>query len=141
MSWVPLLVACTSATPGPSPTPAPAAATPSSTAAPATAPPTDAPAAPGLLDSYRAAKIETAKNQGKALHAAVQLYLVSKSDCPKDVQALFAERMIPNVPMDPWDASFEIQCTKAGESVLVVSRGPDGERGTPDDIVIESDEL
>lgn len=130
--------ACTSTTP-PAPTPGPAATpTPAATPAPGDPPPAIVPA---TLNAFREAQIKTANTDARALHSGVQMYLAMKADCPKDVQTLVAEKVIPRLPVDPWDKPYEIDCTNKGESVLVVSLGPDGKRGTPDDLVVETHEF
>ena len=55
-------------------------------------------------------------------------WAVAHSDkvCPDSL----AELELPD-PNDPWGHPFEISCTAGFE---VLSRGPDGKAGTPDDI-------
>ena len=83
----------------------------------------------GMLQEARA---ETACNDLMMIRAAVEMFTLTKGECPPDLAALEAERVIDRVREDPWGNAYQLQCSE----LELRCAGPDGEHGTPDDIVL-----
>ena len=94
-----------------------------------------------VIDELQQARGETAKNEARAVLSAVQLYILTEAKCPADVDALASTGKIAKVPVDPWGHGYVVECTSGGASVVVLSMGGDGRRGTADDIVVETREF
>lgn len=90
------------------------------------------------VPQFNKARIDTAKNDTKALQGAVETWKINKpgsaSECPtvetlKNDKALKADQNTN----DPWGKPYRIVCS--GDDFGVISSGPDGKDGTEDDIV------
>ena len=70
-----------------------------------------------------------------ALEGAVDMYKVkNKGKCPKNQQDLKTAGVVKKVKKDPWGKLYEIKCPGEHGDIDVMSAGPDGDFGTPDDI-------
>ena len=94
-----------------------------------------------VVEKLQAARRSQADNDARMLLSAAQMYVMQTEECPADVQALAARGVIAKVLRDPWEKDYVLECRDKGASVLVVSLGPDGQRGTADDIVSETHEF
>jgi general secretion pathway protein G len=89
------------------------------------------------FNRFKDAQLEQAKNQTVQIQQAVEQYMMQKrGKCPKSLQDVKAAGFINKVSKDPWGNDYELKCPgeQLTNSVDVVSAGPDGEFGTPDDI-------
>lgn len=90
-----------------------------------------------LFNHFTKARIETTKQNALKIRSAVQLYKMNNSGagCPTAKQ-LVDEQVVDQASKltDAWDHAFEIKCDEA-ENVIVTSLGPDGKKGTDDDII------
>jgi hypothetical protein len=79
--------------------------------------------------------IQQARTDAQSLRWATEMYLAQSPGavCPT-VEILVRERMLSSrmTSLDPWDKAFVISCD--GETVRVLSRGPDRMLGTADDV-------
>ena len=96
--------------------------------------------AEAVVDKLQDARREQADVEAHALLSALQLHVVQTTTCPADVPALAAAKMIPRANRDPWNHDYVLECGDAGASAAVISLGPDGKRGTPDDIRVDTDD-
>lgn len=89
----------------------------------------------GSFRYWREAQIKTATFGARTIRGAVKSWWVmgDKQGCPT-VNELIEDRALDedSPRKDPWGKPWRIECS--GEQVSVGSDGPDGERGTPDDI-------
>jgi general secretion pathway protein G len=79
----------------------------------------------------------TAKSQISQLNQAVTLYRKQHNDdCPKTLDDLVSDRLLPKVPLDPWGQPFMFRCPREGDDEAwdIVSKGPDKKENTTDDI-------
>ncbi len=94
-----------------------------------------------VLPAFNKASVKTAKENAIKLRQVVSLWRTdTPNECPS-VNQLKKDKLLDKVGGDdPWGKPYKIKCTD-GE-VYVESGGPDGKRGTSDDIVVpsESDE-
>lgn len=97
--------------------------------------------ASAVIDELQQARSDTARVEARSLLDAVQMHLLSAGRCPTDVAELAAAKVIAKVPVDPWGNGYALECTDGGASVVVVSLGQDGERGTGDDVLVETHEF
>ncbi len=85
--------------------------------------------------AFSGAQSDTAKNEVVALEGAVDMYKVkNKGKCPKNQQDLKTAGVVKKVKKDPWGKLYEIKCPGEHGDIDVMSAGPDGDFGTPDDI-------
>ena len=57
------------------------------------------------------AREQTARDRAMSLYEAVEMYqLAHAGKCPGDLEALAKRRMIRNVPKDPWDVPYQLEC-------------------------------
>jgi general secretion pathway protein G len=89
------------------------------------------------IPRFQQAQKDTAKNDCRALQAAVETWKINKpgasSECPtpdtlKNDKVLKADQNTN----DPWGKPYQIRCT--GDDFGVMSFGPDGKEGSEDDI-------
>ncbi len=87
-----------------------------------------------VLAYLERAKIKTTRTDAIAIKQAVVTFLTEGSggDCPSVEQLADDHVLDGHDNRDAWNRDFEIVCD--GTAVTVSSAGPDGERGTDDDI-------
>lgn len=109
--------------------------------------PKDEPASPvpaaaqAVIDELEDARRQSTEAQARQLLSAAQLHIAQTTSCPADVQAMATSKVIEKAPRDPWNHDYVLECRDNGASVIVVSLGPDGERRTKDDILVETHEF
>lgn len=90
-----------------------------------------------LFQHFQKARIETTRQNALKIRSAAQLYKMGHAgdECPS-MKTLVDEQVIDQAgkQTDAWDHPFAIACDEK-ENVVVTSFGPDGKKGTPDDIV------
>lgn len=90
-----------------------------------------------LFQHFTKARIETTKQNALKIRSAAQLYKMNRSgdECPS-MKTLIDEQVIDQAgkQTDAWDHPFVIACDER-ENIVVTSFGPDGKKGTPDDII------
>lgn len=108
----------------------------------------------GYVQIQKNANIDSAKTQIRMFEEAVGLYRLDVGKYPSGDQGLQALRLQPpdapenkwrgpyiqtEIPLDPWSNAYqyqEITDSLNQPSFEVMSNGPDGNNGTPDDIRI-----
>ena len=87
------------------------------------------------IPKFKEAQVSTAKTDTKTLLTVIDGWRVTHSgtDCPT-VEALKADKSLKQDQntKDPWGHDYEISCGADGDAVM--SWGPDGKKGTEDDI-------
>jgi len=86
---------------------------------------------------WRKAQVEDAKRTVLTVGQAVELYSTQNSDpCPNGVAELVSERLLKKHPKDPWGEELVFICpgNNNPDGADVVSKGPDKQEGTEDDI-------
>lgn len=90
-----------------------------------------------LFQHFTKARIETTRQNALKIRSAVQMYKMNNAsaECPT-AKALVDEQVVDQASKltDAWDHPFEIACDER-DNVVVTSFGPDGRKGTDDDIV------
>lgn len=90
-----------------------------------------------LFQHFSKARIETTRQNAIKIRSAAQLYKMNHSgdECPT-AKVLVDDQIVDQASKltDAWDHPFEIKCDER-ENVVVTSFGPDGRKGTDDDIV------
>ena len=84
------------------------------------------------------ARVEDAKRMVRTVEAAVDLFGTQSNDpCPSNgVAGLVSEKLLKKHPKDPWGQELLFTCpgTNNPDGADVVSKGPDKQEGTGDDI-------
>jgi general secretion pathway protein G len=92
----------------------------------------------GLMafNRFKDAQVDTAKKDVVQIQQAVEMYMTQKrGKCPRSMQDLKAAGIASKVSKDPWGSDYELKCPGGeGRSVDIISAGPDGEKGSEDDI-------
>jgi general secretion pathway protein G len=90
-----------------------------------------------LFQHFQKARIETTRQNAIKIRSAAQLYKMNHSgdECPT-FTALVNDQILDQAgrQTDAWDHPFTIACDEK-ENIIVSSMGPDGRKGTDDDIV------
>ena len=88
----------------------------------------------GVFRFLAKAKIRTAEQEVSSIRSAIQIYQNDHPDqCPTVEQMRTDGQLDRNAASnDPWGHPFTINCD--GETISVVSAGPDGRAGTQDDV-------
>jgi general secretion pathway protein G len=90
------------------------------------------------VKQWRRAQVEDAKRTVHTVEAAVDLFSTQHNDpCPQGgIAGLVSERLLKKHPKDPWGQELIFTCpgTNNPEGADVVSKGPDKQEGTADDI-------
>ena len=82
------------------------------------------------------AQTQNAEVDGQQVRSAVMIHQVSDpGSCPSLADLRGGGYLGAGRELDPWANEFTIECGNG--DVVVRSRGPDGEAGTDDDIVIQ----
>jgi general secretion pathway protein G len=86
-----------------------------------------------VLPRLKQARIDSTRTDARTVAGAVEMYVGQNSECPT-MEALVQEGFVNSSTRttDAWDNAFQINCE--GDSIEVVSAGPDGQMGTDDDI-------
>lgn len=88
-----------------------------------------------VLPRLEKARVDSTRTDAQAIRSAVTLYLGENpgGDCPS-VDDLVEGGYLDSSKRttDAWDNDFIVECE--GDNVTVISAGPDGKRGTEDDI-------
>lgn len=85
-----------------------------------------------LTSQANQAKVDLAKTTTKNLFSAVELYRVKNGAPPDTLEQLKSSGIISQLNQDPWGSAFVL--VKEGETMAIVSPGPDKKLGTDDDI-------
>ena len=91
----------------------------------------------GVYSSYKKAQKKIAQVAVNEIAAkTVQFMTDNNNECPKSVDDLVAQKYMPKKQKDPWNHDFILRCPgqASPDGIDVVSLGPDGQEGTPDDI-------
>ncbi len=86
---------------------------------------------------YKKAQVSNTKTIIKNLETAVQTYMMdNNSECPKELDDLYTQKIINKKPRDAWGQALIFKCPgdKNKESADILSKGPDKREGTKDDI-------
>ena len=90
------------------------------------------------VKQWRKAQVEDAKRTVHIVAGAVDLFSTQHNDpCPSNgVAGLVSEKLLQKHPKDPWGQELLFTCpgTNNPDGADVVSKGPDKQEGTPDDI-------
>ena len=91
---------------------------------------------------YKEAQVKTAETGARVIRSAVQDWqrVNNESTCPTMSQ-LVQEKHIDSAAntADPWNEAYILTCTD--DDVIVMSKGPDKKKGTPDDIRVPKGQL
>src|SRR5664279_69699 len=91
----------------------------------------------GVFQSFKKAQKKIAQVAvNEIAQKTVQYMTDNNNECPKSVDDLVAQKYMPKKQKDPWNHDFILRCpgTVNIDGIDVVSLGPDGQEGTPDDI-------
>jgi general secretion pathway protein G len=85
---------------------------------------------------WKKAQVERAWSDIRNLQTVLQEYMMHKSECPKDLNALFDAKLIKAKPIDPWGQPFIYKCPGEHDKDIgdISSAGPDKKDSTEDDI-------
>jgi len=91
----------------------------------------------GVFQQFKKAQKKVAQVAVNEIAAkTIQFMTDNNNECPKTVDDLVAQKYMPKKQKDPWNHDFILRCpgTVNTDGIDVVSLGPDGQEGTPDDI-------
>jgi general secretion pathway protein G len=91
----------------------------------------------GVFQSFKKAQKKIAQVAVNEIASKTVQYMTdNNNECPKSVDDLVAQKYMPKKQKDPWNKDFILRCpgTVNVDGIDVVSLGPDGQEGTPDDI-------
>lgn len=91
----------------------------------------------GVFQSFKKAQKKVAQVAVNEIASkTVQFMTDNNNECPKSIDDLVAQKYMPKKQKDPWNHDFILRCpgTVNTDGIDVVSLGPDGQEGTPDDI-------
>ena len=91
----------------------------------------------GVFQSFKKAQKKIAQVAVNEIASKTVQYMTdNNNECPKSVDDLVAQKYMPKKQKDPWNHDFILRCpgTANVDGIDVVSLGPDGQEGTPDDI-------
>jgi len=86
---------------------------------------------------FKKASVTTTKSVLVTMSSAVETYLMDNNgDCPKDLEELYAEKIINKKPKDAWGQPLIYKCPgdHNKDTADIVSKGPDKKEGTEDDL-------
>lgn len=84
------------------------------------------------LDGRGYADVTAARNGVKVIALNATVFWQQKGRCPT-LKELVTESLVASEQPDPWGHAYRIAC--ANDMVRVISLGPDGVLGSPDDFV------
>jgi hypothetical protein len=80
-----------------------------------------------------------AQSDIRSLTSYVNLYLLEEQALPATLDDLVKKSFLEVLPNDPWDNAYRLVVSDAkARAFQVVSNGPDGRPGTPDDVTLAS---
>lgn len=89
----------------------------------------------GVFSQFKKGQIKTAKvNVTEIANAAVQYMVENSNECPNGMDDLVANKNLKKKIKDPWGQDFILKCPGENGDVDVVSKGPDKQEGTEDDV-------
>ena len=91
----------------------------------------------GVFQQFKKAQKKVAQVAVNEIAAkSVQFMTDNSNECPKSIDDLVAQKYMPKKQKDPWNRDFILRCpgTINTDGIDVISLGPDGQEGTPDDI-------
>jgi len=91
----------------------------------------------GVFQSFKKAQKKIAQVAVNEIASKTVQYMTdNNNECPKSVDDLVAQKYMPKKQKDPWNHDFILRCpgTVNVDGIDVISLGPDGQEGTPDDI-------
>jgi general secretion pathway protein G len=91
----------------------------------------------GVFQSFKKAQKKVAQVAVNEIAAkTVQFMTDNNNECPKTIDDLVAQKYMPKKQKDPWNHDYILRCPGQvnTDGIDVVSLGPDGQEGTPDDI-------
>jgi len=91
----------------------------------------------GVFSNWKKAQVKVARVAvNEIAQKTIQFMTDNNNECPKSVDDLVAQKYMPKKQKDPWNHDFILRCpgTVNVDGIDVVSLGPDGQEGTPDDI-------
>jgi len=91
----------------------------------------------GVYAQWKKAQIKIAQVAvNEIAQKTIQYMTDNNNECPKSVDDLVAQKYMPKKQKDPWNHDFILRCPGQArpDGIDVVSLGPDGQEGTPDDI-------
>jgi general secretion pathway protein G len=91
----------------------------------------------GVFAQFKKGQRKVAQAQVNDIAAKIiQFMSDNNSECPKSMDDLVAQKYLPKKQKDPWNRDLIIRCpgTINTDGVDVVSVGPDGQEGSPDDV-------
>lgn len=95
----------------------------------------------GAFNYYRKSQVKTARIAANKIAQAVQQYMIDNNNsCPRALEEVVAQKFLQKKDRDPWGRDYIMRCPGQvnTDGVDVVSTGPDGQEGTPDDIKAEA---
>lgn len=94
----------------------------------------------GAFNYFKKGQVKTARIAvGKIAQAAQQYMIDNNNACPRSMDDIVAQKFLTKRERDPWNRDYILRCPGQinTDGVDVVSMGPDGQEGTPDDIKYE----
>ena len=91
----------------------------------------------GVYSNWKKAQIKIARVAVNEIASKSVQYMTDNSnECPKSIDDLVAQKYMPKKQKDPWNRDYILRCpgTINTDGIDVISLGPDGQEGTPDDI-------
>jgi general secretion pathway protein G len=91
----------------------------------------------GAFQYFKKGQMKTARIQVNEIMQKAQQYMMdNNNECPKTLDDLVAQKYMPRKQKDPWNKDFILRCpgTINTDGIDVISLGPDGTEGTPDDV-------
>lgn len=91
----------------------------------------------GVFSQYKKAQMRTAKvTVGEIANSTVQYMIENNNECPRGIEDLIAKKNYKKMVKDPWGQDFIFKCPGQNDTdgADVISKGPDRQEGTPDDV-------
>lgn len=89
------------------------------------------------FNKFKKAQIKNAQAIVKTVEGAIEMYMMDHNgECPKDLGELRSQRILTKEPKDPWNEMIVFRCPgeKNSDGADVLSKGPDKQEGTADDL-------
>lgn len=87
-----------------------------------------------LVGQGERAKKRATEASMQTVGTALRQFKLDNNEFPPTLQELVAGQYIQSVPTDGWDRPFYYATLDNGSRFALISTGPDGQSGTPDDI-------
>jgi general secretion pathway protein G len=91
----------------------------------------------GAFSQFKKGQMKTARIQVNEIMQKAQQYMMDNNNvCPKTMEDLVSQKYMPRKQKDPWNKDFILRCPGQinTDGIDVISVGPDGQEGTPDDV-------